>query len=289
MKTGTYHDLFPFSPIVDRPQLRWPDGAHVAVWVVPNIEHYELEVDGRQMDVRNLSHRDYGNRVGIWRLMDALTEFGIRGTVALNSAVCRHYPRVVERSLELGWELMGHGLTNSQAHYDLDVADEAWMISAVVDEIRAIQGRPPRGWLGPALSETPDTLNLLKQAGIEYTCDWVNDDQPYRMNNGLYSIPYTIELNDRPLFREPWATAWDYERMIKASFDVLYREGASLARVMCIALHPFIIGQPNKIDALRGALAHITAYEHVWLATGSEIIDAFKAQEVRAGTASLVP
>ncbi len=278
MKAGTYHGLFPFSPIVDRPRLNWPNGAHVAVWVVPNIEHSELEVAGRQVDVRNLSHREYGNRVGIWRVMDALAEYGIRGTVALNSAVCRHYPRIVERSLELGWELMGHGLTNSQAHYELGAAEESEMISAVVEEIRAFQGSPPRGWLGPALSETPDTLDLLKQAGIEYTCDWVNDDQPYRMNNGLYSIPYTIELNDRPFFREPWATASEYEQTIKASFDVLYREGASIARVMCIALHPFIIGQPNKIDALRRTLAYITAHDKVWLARGGEIIDAYKAQ-----------
>ena len=279
MKTGAYHNLFPFSPIIDRPPLKWPDGARVAVWVVPNIEHYELELEGRRADVRNLSHREYGNRVGIWRLMEALTEYGVPGTVALNSSVCHHYPRIVERALDLGWELMGHGLTNSQANHELEKSDEQQMIVAVVDEIRAFQGKAPRGWLGPALSETADTLDLLKQAGLEYTCDWVNDDQPYRMNNGLYSIPYTIELNDRPLFREPWATAWGYERMIKASFDVLYREGAVHARVMCIALHPFIIGQPNKIDALRGALAHITAHDKVWLATGSQIIDAFKTQE----------
>ncbi len=279
MKTGAYHGLFPFSAIVDRPPLKWPDGARVAVWVVPNIEHYELDVSGRQVDVRNLSHREYGNRVGIWRLMDALREYDIRGTVALNSSVCRHYPRILERALELGWELMGHGVTNSEMHYELNRADESAMIGQVVEEIRAFSGKSPRGWLGPGLSETPDTLELLKQAGIDYVCDWVNDDQPYRMNNGLYSIPYTIELNDRPLFREPWATASDYERMIKASFDVLYREGESIARVMCLALHPFIIGQPNKIDALRGALEHITGHDKVWLATGSEIIDAFIRHE----------
>jgi len=279
VKTGDYHGLFPFSAIVDRPPLKWPNDAHVAVWVVPNIEHYDMDVDGRRLDVRNLSHRDYGNRVGIWRLMEALTEYRIRGTVALNSSVCRLYPRIVERSLELGWELMGHGLTNSESHHALDVADETAMISATVAEIRAFQGKPPRGWLGPGLTENVGTLDLLKKAGLEYACDWVNDDQPYRMNNGLYSIPYTIELNDRPLFREPWTTAWDYERMIKASFDVLYREGASIPRVMCIALHPFITGQPNKIDALRSALAYITSSEKVWLATGSEIIDAFKAQQ----------
>jgi allantoinase len=279
VKTGDYHDFFEYSPIVDRPRLTWPGGAYLAVWVVPNIEHYELEMDGRKADVRNLSHRDYGNRVGIWRLMEALTEYGVRGTVALNSAVCRHYPRILERALELGWELMGHGVTNSQANHELEPADEQRMIEAAVSEIQRFQGKPPRGWLGPGLSETLSTLDLLHQAGIDYTCDWINDDQPYRMRNGLYSIPYTIELNDRPVFREPWATPWDYERMIRSSFDVLYREGTTQGRVMCIALHPFLIGQPNRIDSLRSALAYVTGHRHVWLATGSEIIDAFKAQQ----------
>lgn len=278
MKLGDQHNLFPYSAIVDRPPLKWPNDAQIAVWVVPNIEHYELEVQGRQADVRTLSLRDYGNRVGIWRLMNALTEFGVRGTVALNSAVCRLYPRILERALELDWELMGHGITNSQANYDLEPDDERRMIETVVEDIRSFQGKPPRGWLGPALGETLQTLDLLKNAGIEYVCDWVNDDQPYRMNNGLYSIPYTIELNDRPFFREPSAMAWEYQRVIRAAFDVLYREGAQQPRVMCIALHPFIIGQPNRIDALRSALKYITSHQRVWLATGSEIIDAFRSQ-----------
>lgn len=278
MKLGDQHTLFPYSAIVDRPPLKWPNDAQIAVWVVPNIEHYELEVQGRQADVRTLSLRDYGNRVGIWRLMNALTEFGVRGTVALNSAVCRLYPRIVERALELDWEVMGHGITNSQANYDLESDDERRMIETVVEDIRSFQGKPPRGWLGPALGETLQTLDLLKNAGIEYVCDWVNDDQPYRLNNGLYSIPYTIELNDRPFFREPSAMAWEYQRVIRAAFDVLYREGAQQPRVMCIALHPFIIGQPNRIDALRSALKYITSHQRVWLATGSEIIDAFRSQ-----------
>jgi peptidoglycan/xylan/chitin deacetylase (PgdA/CDA1 family) len=286
VRSGDYHNLFPYSPIVDRPRLKWPNGAHVAVWVVPNIEHYELELEGRKADVRNLSHRDYGNRVGIWRLVEALGEFGIRGTVALNSAVCRHYPRILERALELNWELMGHGITNSQANYDLEPDDEKCMIETVVEDIRRFQGKPPRGWLGPALGETLQTLDLLKGAGLEYVCDWINDDQPYRMHNGLYSIPYTIELNDRPFFREPWAMPWHFERTIRDSFDVLYREGAQQGRVMCIALHPFIIGQPNKIDALRRALAYIAAHEHVWLATGGEIIDAYAANQFSAREAS---
>jgi hypothetical protein len=119
----------------------------------------------------------------------------------------------------------------------------------------------------------------LRDAGLDYTCDWVNDDQPYRMRNGLYSIPYTIELNDRPIFREPWIAPWEYERMIRDSFDVLYHEGETQGRVMCIALHPFITGQPNKIGALRSALRYVTSHDKVWLATGAEIIDAFKDYE----------
>jgi peptidoglycan/xylan/chitin deacetylase (PgdA/CDA1 family) len=285
MKTGDYHGLFDYSPIVDRPPLKWPTGAPVAVWVVPNIEHYELEMIGRKADVRNTSHRDYGNRVGIWRMMDAMQAVGVRGTVALNSAVCRHYPRVLEEALKLGWELMGHGLTNSEANDKLEPDDERRMIEATVAEIQAFQARPPRGWLGPGLSETLATLDLLKGAGLEYTCDWVNDDQPYRMRNGLYSIPYTIELNDRPVFREPWTAPWHYDRMIRDSFDVLAREGAVHGRVMCIALHPFITGQPNKIGALRSALEYVAASGQAWLATGGEIIDAYKEHERANGLA----
>jgi allantoinase len=279
MRTGEYHALFDYSPIVDRRPLKWPAGAHVAVWVVPNIEHYELEMVGAKADVRNLSHRDYGNRVGIWRMMEALTDFGLRGTVALNAAVCRHYPRVLEEVLKLDWELMGHGLTNSQANHELEPADERRMIAETLEEIGRFQGTRPRGWLGPGLSETVHTLDLLRTAGVEYVCDWVNDDQPYRMRNGLYSIPYTIELNDRPVFREPWTAPWDFERMIRDSFDVLYREGETQGRVLCLALHPFITGQPNKIGALRSALQYVTSHDRVWLATGSEIIDAFKVHE----------
>jgi len=187
MKSGDYHGFFDFSPIIDRPPLKWPNGAHVALWVVPNIEHYELQVTGRKADVRSLSHFEYGNRVGIWRLMETLTEYGIRGTVALNSAVCRHYPRVLEKALELDWELMGHGITNSQPNHELELDDERRMIDQAVAEIQRFQGKPPRGWLGPGLSETRDSLDLLRGAGIDYVCDWINDDQPYRMRNSLYS------------------------------------------------------------------------------------------------------
>lgn len=280
MKDFDPFSLFPYQAIVDRPRITWPNGARIAVWVVPNIEHFHLELSNPAPDVRNISRRDYGNRVGVWRLMDVLAKHGIRGTVALNAEVARHYPRIMQAMRKLDWELMGHGLTNSTMLTGLAKADEA----AVIQQTKALieqQGPQMRGWLGPGLTETWNTLDLLRDAGVEYVCDWVNDDLPYRMNNGLYSIPYSIELNDMPLFNAPSIDIADFERRIRDTFDVLYEEGAKNARVMCIALHPFLIGVPHRIRYLERALAHITAHQNVWLATGSEIIRAYREQEAR--------
>jgi allantoinase len=134
-----------------------------------------------------------------------------------------------------------------------------------------------RGWLGPGLTETFNTLDLLRAQGVEYVADWCNDDLPYAMNNGLHSIPYTLELNDMPLFNNPSISIVDFERRIRDTFDTLYEEGAKNGRVMCIALHPFLIGAAHRIKYLDSALAYIASHEEVWLTTGSEIIDAYKA------------
>ena len=138
-----------------------------------------------------------------------------------------------------------------------------------------------KGWLGPGLTETFNTLDLLKEAGVEYVADWVNDDLPYRFNNGLYSIPYSIELNDMPLFNIPSISVQDFERRIRDAFDVLYDEGATNARVLGIALHPFLIGSPHRIKYLDSALSYIAGHDKVWFATGEEIIASYRAQEQR--------
>ena len=279
MKTGEDHGLYDYSPIIDRWPLRWPDGARVAVWVIPNIEHYELEAEHGKIDVRNYSRTDYGNRVGLWRLMELMDRHGIRGTVALNAAVCRHYPRIIEEVLKRDWELMGHGLTNSELLPAAPPGEEREVILRTVTMIREATGRPVRGWLGPALAETPGTLDLLQEAGIEYVCDWVNDDQPYRMRNGLYSIPYSIEINDMPLFREPSITPADYAQMVSDAFDVLHREGEHQGRVLGLPLHPFLIGTPHRIGALDRALSYIQHHAKVWFATGAEIIAWYRNAE----------
>jgi peptidoglycan/xylan/chitin deacetylase (PgdA/CDA1 family) len=276
-----YHGYFDYSAIIDRPPLRWPNGAHVAVWIVPNIEHADVRTSDGGFDVRGVSPQEYGNRVGVWRLMELMDRFGVRGTVALHGVVCELFPRVVEEALKRDWELMGHGLFSRQMG-SLSEEREREFVFGTRDLIEKASGKPPRGWLGPGLTESPRTTNVLKEAGYDYVCDWVNDDQPYRMRNGIYSIPYSVDLNDRSTMHAKDHTAAQYCQFICDAFDVLYREGAEHGRVMCIALHPYIIGMPSRIGYLEKALEHIRSHEKVWFATGSEIIDAFKQQESKA-------
>lgn len=273
--------LFPFRAIADAPKITWPNGARVAVWVIPNVEHFHLEIGSPAPDVRNFSRRDYGNRVGLWRLMDVLNKHRIRGTVALNAEIGIYYPRIMQAMIDLDWELMGHGLTNSKIMSGLEIEAERKLI---LDTRKVIEdwGRKMHGWLGPGLTETFNTPDLLKECGVEYVADWVNDDLPYRFNNGLYSIPYSIEINDMPLFNMPSISIEDFKRRICDSFDVLYAEGATNGRVLGIALHPFLIGAAHRIKYLDEALQYIAGHDKVWFATGDEIIRAYKAQETKA-------
>lgn len=271
------HALYPYRAIVDAPKIVWPNGARVAVWVAPNVEHFHLEMGPGAPDVRNYSRRDYGNRVGVWRIMEVLEKHGVRGSVLLNGEMAKYYPRVMEAMIALKWEMLGHGLTNSQTLQGLDRDTE----HAIIRETRALiegLGLKMKGWLGPGLTETWNTLDLLREEGVEYVADWVNDDLPYRMNNGLYSIPYSIELNDMPLFNAPSISIQDFQRRICDSFDVLYEEGERNGRVLGIALHPFLIGAAHRIRYLDKALQYIASHGKVWFATGAEIVEAYAAQ-----------
>ncbi len=278
MKEFDPFSLYPYRPIIDRPAMVWPKGARIAVWVVPNIEHFHLELTNPAPDVRNHARRDYGNRVGIWRLMEVLAKHEVPGTVALNSEVGKYYPRIMEEAIKLGWEFMGHGVTNSILPTGLNQDAE----NAIIAEARRMiesHGATMHGWLGPALAETWDTLDLLKANGVEYVADWIHDDLPVRMTNGLYSIPYTIELNDMPLFSAPSIATEEFRQRICDAFDVLYAEGEKRPRAMCIALHPFLIGAPHRIKYLDQALQYIASHDRVWFATGHELIAACRAQE----------
>ncbi len=279
------HNRFAYSAIVDRPPLRLPDGARVAVWVTPNIEHFHYDkpaisitpmTAGMQPDVLNYAWRDYGARVGVWRLMEVLEKHGIRATAALNSEACDYYPEIVKAGTAAGWEWMAHGVSNSMLIAGLSQDEEQGMIAGVLDKIEATAGSRSRGWLSPALTESHITLDLLAAAGVEYVADWCNDDQPYRMTTNAGSIvamPYTLEVGDIPVFLERGGSGEDFFRVVVDQFDTLWEEGAKTARVMSIALHPFLIGHPFRARYLDRAFAHMKEREDVWFATGSEILD----------------
>ena len=284
------HDRFPYSAIVDRPKITWPNGARLALWVIPNIEHFLFDRPSTSItpittrfvpDVLNYSWRDYGNRVGIWRMIDVMEKYKVKGTVALNSDVCEEYPRIIEAGKALSWEWMGHGKNNSMLMAERAESEERTMIREIYDSVTKHTGQKPRGWLGPALTETHNTLDLLAETGFDYVGDWVNDEQPYdmRVKTGrMTSIPYSIEINDIPAFLDGKQSGESFGQMIKDQFDVLYEDSATSGRVMSICLHPFLIGHPFRSKYFDDALRHITSRQEVWLATGSEIVDAYRAQ-----------
>ena len=217
--------LFPFHAIVDRPPVAWPNGARVAVWVVPNIEHFHVEIGPGAPDIRNHSRRDYGNRVGVWRLMEVLEKNGVRGTVALNGEVGTYYPRIMEAVIAARL-----GADGPRAH---QLGHAARPVAGAGDRRDRRDPQDHRGLrrqdarlARPGPDRDHATLDLLRANGVEYVADWVNDDLPYRMTNGLYSIPYSIELNDMPLFNMPSIGIEEFYRKICETFDVLYDEGA---------------------------------------------------------------
>jgi allantoinase len=276
---------FPYAPITRRPKLTWPNGARLALWVIPNIEVFALDAKmpagqggsgGIIPDVHTWAIRDYGNRVGIFRMMEVLERHGIRATVALNSDACDAHPGMIADAVRLGWEFMGHNQTNVRRLNTMPPEKERDEIRGALERIARATGRPVAGWLGSGLQETWNTLDYLIELGCKYVADWVNDDQPYVMDLGgrqICSIPYSAEINDKSAVDHLHATPGEFEGMIRRQFDVLYREGAQSGRVMAIALHPYITGVPHRIDALDSALRYIASHDGVWLATGGEIID----------------
>jgi len=276
---------FPYVPITQRPKLAWPHGARVALWVIPNIEVFALDEpvpfgSGKVPDVYTWAARDYGARVGIWRIMEVLSRHRVRGTVALNSEVCDAYPQIIDEAIRLEWEFMGHNESNSRRLTDVPPDDERRLIQSTFARIEKATGKRPVGWLSSGLQETWHTLDYLLDEGCRYVTDWVNDDQPYLMDVGgrrLVSIPYSTEINDLPAFQVRQRTAEEFAIMIQRQFDVLYREGKTSGRVMAIALHPYLIGVPHRIGALDTALDYICAHDGVWLATGEEIVDHYLA------------
>ena len=264
-------------------------GQTLAVWIIPNVEAWSYDSavgvttspnPGEVVpDVINYAWREYGMRVGLWRIADVLDSAGLRATVALNSSVREVFPKAIEEMKKRHWEFMGHGITNSQLLSSLSSDDERNVIHAALSTIERAVGERPKGWLGPGLAETLNTLDVLAEEGVRYVGDWNNDDQPYAMKvkkGKLFSVPYCMELNDISLFARHGYTGDEYFKAVTDQFETLYAESHKLARVMGIPLHPFLTGQPLHIKYFQQAIAHIQKQDRVWFATGNEIAEAYE-------------
>lgn len=273
--------LFDYEAIVDRAPVRWPGDARVAFYVGLNIEHFSVDRPSVSFneatsklvpDPMNYGWRDYGARVGIWRLIDVLDRQGIRASALLNSDAGERYPRIVEAGRERGWAWLAHGRSNSIPQTGMAEDEERAFLAGILDSIEKTTGRRPRGWLSPGLTETFATPRLLAELGVGYLLDWTNDDQPYALNvPGLRSVPYTLELADTHLFHLKSMTGPDYVQVVRDQFDQLYADSAAGGRVMALSLHPYVSGQAFRVKYVEQALAYIVNHPGVWVTTSDEI------------------
>ncbi|MQY30896.1 polysaccharide deacetylase family protein [Nocardia aurantia] len=273
--------LFDYSPITEREAIHWPDDKRVACYIGLNIEHFYADLPGTAThegttaltpDPLNYGWRDYGPRVGFWRVLELLDKYGIRASALLNSDVAERYPQIIAAGNQRDWAWLAHGSSNSLLHTGYSADEERNVLRDIVGTIEKATGVRPRGWMGPGLTETFHTAELLAELGLSYTLDWTNDDQPYRLNvPGVLSVPYSVELNDIGVFVSKGLTGPDFVRMVRDQLDQLYADSADSGRVLALALHPFVIGQPFRRRYLDEALDYIANHPGVWLTTSDEI------------------
>ena len=285
----------PYSAIVDRAPLTFPRGVRLVVWPIVNVEVWDI---GRPMprqalppptgvtrlpDVPHWAWHEYGMRVGFWRLKAALDALKITPTLSINARVCTDYPRVAQAAHDAGWEFMGHSYDQRPIHLE---PNQRAMIRKVVRVIRKFTGRPPVGWLGPGFTETLDTPDLLAEAGIRYIADWPLDDEPCEIktkHGALLSLPYSMELNDIAMMMVQHHPAAEFVTRCMDYFDRVYAESKSRAKIMSIAVHPYISGTPYRIRYFEQVLAALRKKPGVVFWTGEQILSWYTASRGRAG------
>lgn len=282
-----YHDRYDYSPMVERADYDWPDGKRLAFYVALNVEHFAFgegightaTEPGPPPDVRNYAWRDYGLRVGVWRIFDLLDRLNLPACHLLNTAVYDYAPQIVERMRARGDEILGHGRTNSERQGVLPEAEEADLIREATEAITRHEGTPPGGWMGPWISESLVTPDLMKEAGYRFLMDWPCDDQPFWMrtrSGPILSVPYPVEINDSPAHLNRRHTAVDFHRMLIDQFDEMLRLSEDHPLVMGLALHTFVVGQPFRLAQLRAALESIVNHpqaDRVWFTRPGAIAD----------------
>ena len=277
------HGRYAYSSIVSRPDYNWPNGARLAVYVALNIEQFSygegkgaaIAPPDQAQSHSIYSWRDYGNRVGIWRILEMLDALDIPAEAQVNTAVYEHCPDIPEALRERGHEILGHGVSNSFEQGGLDEAAEAMLIKTVTDFLTAREGKAPAGWMSPWLSNSAVTPDLLQEAGYRYFMDWTSDDQPIWMrtrNGRILAMPYPIECNDTRGIVWYRYSSQEFADMLVECFDEMLRQSEHQPLVCPISLHPFVVGRPYRLGPLRRAFEHIAKHRsRIWLTRPGEI------------------
>ena len=286
---GMDQDRYDWSNLFERKPIVWPNGAKMALLVVVPIEFFPLNQQGKPFkapggmvtaypDFRHYSSRDYGNRVAVFRFFKLFSELGIKATFAVNSAVAERYPSLIQEINDLGHEIMAHGVDMDTLHFGgMDEAQERRQVAESVTKLRQISGQPVRGWLSPAVSESFQTPDLLTEFGIKYVGDWANDELPFQMqtkNGNLMALPVSQEINDRQIIINYHHDELSFVQQIKDQFDWLAEESEKQGgRILSLTVHPYIMGLPYRIQALREALSYVMNQEKVVSLTAGEIFE----------------
>lgn len=286
----------PFSPIAGRPPLKLPDGARVVVWPIVNVEVWDiLRAMPRQVlpppthvtqlpDFAHWAWHEYGMRVGFWRIKEVWDSLNIKASLFINGRVCEDYEPVARAARDAGWEFVGHGYDQRPTHQELD---QRAMIQKTVRILKEYTGRQPVGWLGPGLTETLETPDLLAEAGIRYIADWVIDDEPCEIRTAhgpVLAMPYSVELNDIPMMMVQHHTSEEFYRRSMDQFERLYEEGGRRAKIMAVAVHPYISGVPHRIKYFQRVFTELARQPGVLFWTGEQILDWYHGtQQQRPG------
>ncbi|MYC53486.1 MAG: polysaccharide deacetylase family protein [Gammaproteobacteria bacterium] len=298
-RQGMDHDRYDWSMLAARAPIAWPGGAHVALWVNVAVQFFPLDQAGKPFpppggmstpypDLRHFTLRDYGNRVGIVRCLEALDAFGIRPTFAVNGAVAGRCPTLIERLVARGDEILASSWHMDTVHHgDMDAVAERELVDRTLTTLRERTGQPVEGWVSPAGSQSHRTPDILVEHGVRYMGDWINDELPYafRTDAGeageIVALPLSLELDDQFLIGASLHSEWEYATQVKDACDYLVAEAAATGRgrLLALSVHPWLLGQPHRIGAFESVLEHLAATRGVWSASASEIVAAWRDQQ----------
>lgn len=289
---GMDHERYEWSMLTDRPPVQWPGGKPLAVWINVSLQHFpmnpsaKLKLPGSMTmpypDLRHFTLRDYGNRVGIFRFMRAFDAFGIKPSFAINAELALRYPYLMGVIRERGDEVLGHSWSMDTPHFT-GAPDEAGVVQRSLATLRHLSGQAVRGWLSPGKLQSVETPELLKAEGIDYCADWVNDELPYRFHTAhgdLWNIPLATEIEDRFVVMDNLHAEASWAEQVIDAFELLVQEARTHGgRLLTLSLHPWVMGQPHRIQHLEAVLSHIQASSEVWQAAPGAIVDAFAARQ----------